>query len=143
MYKKILFTTDGSSYAEKAAEHAKFLAKASGAELVALSVIEINFYIGIPEDDSVKNLKNILRKKAEAVLEDFEKSVNSDGNEVKVTKIISEGSPAANILDTIVTEEIDVAVIGSSGKTGLSRFIIGSVAEKVIKSASCSVLVVH
>ncbi|MDR0911232.1 MAG: universal stress protein [Methanobrevibacter sp.] len=142
MYKKILFATDGSNYSKEAAKHAKFLAKASDAELIVLTVVETSFSVGITDTNAIDRMKNILWKNAEKVLDDFENEINPN-NEIEIKKIVDEGSPAATILDRIVQENIDLAIIGSSGKTGLSRFIIGSVAEKVVKSAACSVLVVH
>ena len=65
------------------------------------------------------------------------------GVDVKITTMVKEGSPARVILETIEEEDIDLVVIGSSGKTGIDKFLMGSVAEKVVKSAKCSVLVVH
>ena len=56
---------------------------------------------------------------------------------------MAEGHPADVILEIAKEEDVDLIVMGSSGKTGLDRFIIGSVAEKVVKGAKCAVLVVH
>ena len=67
--------------------------------------------------------------------------MNEDG--VKISSIIREGSPANVILDVAVEEDIDLIVIGSSGKSGFDRFILGSVSDKVVNAAKCPVLVVH
>ena len=56
---------------------------------------------------------------------------------------IREGSPARVILEVANEENIDLIVMGSSGKSGFDRFIMGSVADKVVNSAKCAVLVVH
>ena len=64
-------------------------------------------------------------------------------SDVKITLKVDEGSPAEVILEIIEKEDIDLVVMGSSGKTGFDRFIMGSVAEKVVKAAECSVLVVY
>ena len=60
-----------------------------------------------------------------------------------MTHIIKEGSPAKAILEVANEENVDLIVMGSSGKSGFDRFIMGSVADKVVNSAKCAVLVVH
>ena len=54
-----------------------------------------------------------------------------------------EGSPAEVILQTVEEEDIDLVVMGASGKHAVERFILGSVAEKVVRHAKCPVLTVH
>ena len=140
MYKKILVPTDGSEFAKKAQQHAMFLAKVSGAELVAVSVTENNFVNGLPLDDEVYQLNQILKERSEENLKEFDK-LNED--DLKITHVIREGSPARVILEVAEDEDVDLIVMGSSGKSGFDRFIMGSVADKVVNSAKCAVLVVH
>ena len=140
MYKKILVPTEGSDFAKKAQNHALFLAKVSGAEIVALSVTENNFVNGLPLDDEVYQLNQILKEQSEENLKEFDK-LNED--DLKITHVIREGSPAKAILEVAKDEEIDLIVMGSSGKSVFDRFIMGSVADKVVNSAKCAVLVVH
>ena len=140
MYKRILVPTDGSEFARKAKLHALFLAKVSGAEIIALSVSENQFITGISVTDEVEQLNLILKDRCEEDLKEFEE-MNEDG--VKISSIIREGSPANVILDVAVEEDIDLIVIGSSGKSGFDRFILGSVSDKVVNAAKCPVLVVH
>ena len=140
MYKKILVPTDGSEFAKKAQKHALFLASVSGAEIIAVSVTENNFVNGLPLDDEVYQLNQILKERSEENLKEFDK-LNED--DLKITHVIREGSPAKVILEVAKEEEIDLIVMGSSGKSGFDRFIMGSVADKVVNSAKCAVLVVH
>ena len=140
MYKRILVPTDGSEFARKAELHALFLAKVSGAEIIALSVSENQFITGISVTDEVEQLNLILKDRCEEDLKEFEE-MNEDG--VKISPIIREGSPANVILEVAVEEDIDLIVIGSSGKSGFDRFILGSVSDKVVNAAKCPVLVVH
>ena len=132
--------TDGSEFAEKAQRHALFLAKVSGAEIVAVSVTENNFVNGLPLDDEVYQLNQILNERSEENLKEFDK-LNEDN--IKITHVIREGSPAKVILEVAKEEDVDLIVMGSSGKSGFDRFIMGSVADKVVNSAKCAVLVVH
>ena len=140
MYKKILVPTDGSEFAKKAQQHALFIAKVSGAQIVAVSVTENNFVNGLPLDDEIYQLNQILNERSEENLKEFDE-LNED--EVEVTHIIKEGSPAKAILEVANEEDVDLIVMGSSGKSGFDRFIMGSVADKVVNSAKCAVLVVH
>ena len=71
----------------------------------------------------------------------FEEMDETSG--IKFHGIIREGSPAKTILEVAKEEDIDLIVIGSSGKSGFDRFIMGSVAEKVVNAAKCAVLVIH
>ena len=140
MYKKILVPTDGSEFAKKAGKHALFLSKVSGAEIVAVSVTENNFVNGLPLDDEVYQLNQVLKERSEENLKEFDK-LNED--DLKITHIVKEGSPAKCILEVANEEDIDLIVMGSSGKSGFDRFIMGSVADKVVNSAKCAVLVIH
>jgi len=143
LYKKILLPTDGSEYAEKAEKHALFIAEASGAEILALSVVENSHFVSLPADDTIFYVNEMLKKETEKNLYRVEKIKEELQSDVNVTLKVDEGSPADVILNIIENEDIDLVVIGSSGKTGLHRFIMGSVAEKVVKAAKCSVLVIH
>ena len=140
MYKKILVPTDGSEFAKKAQQHALFLAKVSGAEIIAVSVTENNFVNGLPLDDEIHQLNQILNERSEENLREFDK-LNED--DLKITHVIREGSPAKVILDVAKEENVDLIVMGSSGKSGFDRFIMGSVADKVVNASKCAVLVVH
>ncbi len=140
MYKKILVPTDGSEFAKKAQKHALFLSKVTGAEIIAVSVTENNFVNGLPLDDEVYQLNQILKERSEENLKEFDE-LNED--DLKITHIVREGSPAKVILEVASEEAVDLIVMGSSGKSGFDRFIMGSVADKVVNSANCAVLVVH
>ena len=140
MYKKILVPTDGSEFAKKAQKHALFLASVSGAEIIAVSVTENNFVNGLPLDDEVYQLNQILKERSEENLKEFDE-LNEEN--IKITHMVREGSPARVILEVSEEEAVDLIVMGSSGKSGFDRFIMGSVADKVVNSAKCAVLVVH
>lgn len=141
MYKKILVPTDGSEFAKKAQKHALFLAKVSGAEIVAISVTENNFVNGLPLDDEIYQLNQILKESSEENLKEFDEL--NDNDDLKIAHIVREGSPAKVILEVAKEEDVDLIVMGSSGKSGFDRFIMGSVADKVVNSAKCAVLVIH
>ena len=140
MYHKILVPTDGSDFAKSAQRHALFLSKVTGAEIIAVSVAENNFVKGLPLDDEVYQLNQVLKERSEENLKEFDE-LNVDN--LKITHVVREGSPAKVILEVAKEEAVDLIVMGSSGKSGFDRFIMGSVADKVVNSAKCAVLVVH
>lgn len=143
MYKKILVPTDGSEFALKAEHAALEIAKLMGAEIVAVSIIENNFVNGLPLDDEVYELNSILKQDSEKNIEDFEHMDEEEHFDVKISSVIKEGSPAKEILKVAEEEDIDLIIIGSSGKSRFDKFLMGSVADKVSKHASCSVMVVR
>ena len=143
LYKRILLPTDGSKYSDKSEKHALALAAANNAEIIALSVVENSFSLNLPDSDTISEVNQLLKNETEKNLNKVERLRDEEGLDVKITKKVAEGSPARVILETIESEDIDLVVIGSSGKTGFDKFLMGSVAEKVVKSAKCSVLVIH
>ena len=102
---------------------------------------ENNFVNGLPLDDEVYQLNQLLKQRSEDNIKEFEEMDETSG--IKFHGIIREGSPAKTILEVAKEEDIDLIVIGSSGKSGFDRFIMGSVAEKVVNAAKCAVLVIH
>ena len=143
MYNKILVPTDGSEHAVRAEEEAIYIAEKTGAELIGLSTVENNFVNGLPLNDEVHELNKLLKENTKNNVDKFEELVHEKASSVSVRSIIKEGTPANAILETAEEEDVDLIIIGSSGKSGFDRFLMGSVADKVSKSAKCSVLVVH
>ena len=146
--KKILLPTDGSEYANKAAKHAIWLASLSGAELIALNVIETSS-LSWAAEDIIARIKELLKEEGRKSLEKISELLEESEigwecqKKVKLTMVTKEGSPSDIIIKTVKEEDIDLIVMGTSGKHGLDRFILGSVAENVVRAAPCSVLVVH
>lgn len=140
MYKKILIPTDGSKFTEKAMKHGLFIASKSNAEIIALEVIDTNHYMGLPIEESIYQLTDALKEEAKKNLEKIKE--NSD-KKVKISTKIMEGSPANEILKAIEEENVDLVIMGSSGKTGFDKFLLGSVADKVVKNSKRPVLIVH
>jgi nucleotide-binding universal stress UspA family protein len=149
MYNKILLPTDGSKYAEKAAMHAIWLASKSDAEIIALNVVDTSSLVGLPAEDLTVRVTEILKQEAiksldkiENLIEEFKKEENLT-TDIKLITEIKDGSPADVILKTVEEEDVDLIVMGTSGKHGIDRFLLGSVTEKVVRSANCPVLAVH
>ena len=143
MYNKILLPTDGSKYANNAAKHAIWAADSCGADMIVLNVVESNKIPDMRADEVESELKKMMREEGNAAFEEVSQLLDQSPVDVKASFIIEEGNPADKILKTIDNNDIDLVVMGTSGKHGLDRILIGSVAEKVVRNANCTVTITH
>lgn len=154
LFKKILIATDGSENTEKAITHAIELAKLTGAQLHAVYVVSLVHPPGtldlnsspdpgsnISIDVSIEGLKKILRHEGDEAIRYIEEQAKRDG--VDVRKWIIEGQPAKEILKLAEEERVDLIVMGTLGRSGIEKFLLGSVADKVIRGSRFPVLVVR
>jgi nucleotide-binding universal stress UspA family protein len=136
MYKRILVAFDGSKYSNKAVREAIDMAKTSGAELFIVSAVDVTeeFEAHAPglTDKMIEKTRKLLDKITEKI------SVT----EIKVDKEVHVGDPYEIIVNAAKKKRADLIVMGSHGRTGITRLLMGSVAAKVIGHAPCSVLVV-
>ena len=147
MYKKILLPTDGSEYSEKAGEYAIWIADKSFSQIIVLNVIDTSYLRSIPQKDLELSLEDQFKADGNMAVQKFSKKKEKkecDGKckNIQIITRIKKGKPADEILKTIEEEEIDLVVMGASGKHGLNRLYPGSVTESVVRSAKCPVFVV-
>jgi len=135
-WKNILLTTDGSKYGKLATDKAIEFSKSYGGELRAVSVVDVpaEFYAEAPQA-----VEDLIRK-AKGFVADVKKKADACG--VKASTFVGEGEAFKVITDFSKEEKADVIFMGSHGRTGLKKLLMGSVTEKVIGHASCPVLVV-
>jgi len=142
LFTKILIANDGSENARRAVSHGIDVARISGAEVYAVHVVS---------DEHAK-----LSGKVLGWAEPFEEYLTDRGElatayvekagkeaKVKVEPVLLKGSPAEEILDYADKNGIDLIVMGTQGLTGIKRFLIGSVAENVIRHSKVPVVVVR
>ena len=142
LYRKILIATDGSESARKAADSAIELARLSGAKIYAVYVIDRSIYSSVPEDlEWEEAMYAQFRELGEEAVSYVEKTARDAGLQVEPTLL--EGHPAEEILNFAEKNGVDLIIVGSLGKSGVERFLIGSVSEKVVRSAKVPVLVVR
>lgn len=135
-WERLLLATDGSRYSSAAAERAIDFAKSYGGEIQAVSVVDIP-----PETYAeAMNAVDKLTAKAKEFVQDVKKAAGARG--VKATGFVAEGEAYQVITSLAEKERADVIVMGSHGRTGLRRLLMGSVAEKVIGHATCPLLIV-
>jgi len=145
MIKKILVPTDGSERAERAADFAIALAKATGASLVFLNVIDevppayaYELESGAPID--VTAIDDLRRKYGEESVTRLKEKAVADG--ITATTSVVEGHPWQEILTQAKNEGADHIVIGSHGRRALAAAVLGNVAVNVIHGATVPVTVI-
>lgn len=136
---KVLACIDLSTQAQTVLENSAELAKWKKAELVIFTVAEdfIDFGEGV-----TLALTEQIKEQAQKRLEEAGKKVQDMG--ITARTVMDYGSsPADSILTFAEKEGVDLIVLGSRAKTGLDRFLIGSVASKVVAHSTCSVMVLR
>jgi nucleotide-binding universal stress UspA family protein len=133
--KKILFPTDFSTSSDAPLAHATALACNMGATLLIVHVEEPplaygggEMYYGMPEPDY-------------AGLQQMLANVRPTDPDVRCERRLLTGSPAETIVEFAAAEGVDLIVMGTHGRTGLRRLLMGSIAEAVIRTATCPVLI--
>jgi nucleotide-binding universal stress UspA family protein len=134
--KTILHPTDFSAASHYALELAFSLASDHGARVVLLNVVEPPFYGGEP----LMPIATLPDLRGEA--ENWFATLPKPNGDIETKHFIAEGDPVSHILRVAAEEHADFIVLGTHGRTGLSRLLMGSVAESVIRRATCPVLAV-
>ena len=142
MYKKILVPLDGSEYGECSLPHVRAIATGcSVPEVVLLRVIEpIPSVGGYLNSEWIEN----AGKRAEAMIEDYlarlAGTLKSEG--IAASTKIAKGNAADEILTYAAKNKVDLIIMGTHGSSGIVRWVLGSVADRVVRHASMPVLVV-
>lgn len=142
-FKSIVVATDGSRYSSAAASEAIGIAKKNSSSLTVISVVPAE--LATPTDvDFVVSQREHLAEKEMHSAEQNAKAVKEAAQKagVNVQAFVMTGKPADAIIETARDKNADLIVVGSHGRTGLEKLLMGSVAERVIVLANCAVLVV-
>lgn len=142
MFNRILISTDGSNAVKPAVEKALKLAEIHGAILHALFVVEEPTVSGVGEgyagiDAYLEELEEEGVSVTEAIVEQAE-----DKN-IKAESVVLVGDPSDEILAYATDNDIDLIVLGTHGRTGVKRAVLGSVTEDVVRHSEIPVLSVH
>lgn len=140
MYDQILVATDGSDGISNAITEAVGLAGLADATLHALYVVDTRDYSTLPESKWL-TIEAELTEQGEQAVEAVEQRGTERG--IDIVTAVTRGIPHEEILAYVDQHAIDLIVMGTHGRTGLNHFLIGSVAEKVIRSADVPVHVVR
>ncbi|MCX9080727.1 MAG: universal stress protein [Candidatus Methanoperedens sp.] len=140
-YEKILIATDGSEYTKNAVDYGIDIAKNTGAKLFAIYVVDTAAFASIPMDAAWESMYELLKQEGDLAIKFVAERAEAEGMEVEGNLI--EGHPADEIIRYSEKNSISVIVMGTLGKSGLDRFLLGSVAEKVVRNSKIPVLVVR
>ena len=141
MYERILLTLDGSELAEQALPHAVAQADRFGAELVLMRVLEPFPRVGILWQEDVTRAEKQAMEQARDYLEGIATTMQDRGLVAKPIVIL--GQPSETIVRFAEANGVDLIVICTRGRSGLSRWLMGSVADRVVRGATVPVLLVR
>lgn len=138
-FTKILIPTDGSENTLPAITTGLTLAKQMNAEVTALYVVDQTAFVNFSMDSTIVSIFSLLEKEGKAAV----KYIETEGEKlgVNVTSKILEGSPSKKIIEE--AKEDDLIVMGTLGRSGISKLLLGSVAERVVRYSPCPVLIVR
>lgn len=141
MYNDVLLATDGSEPASAATQHAIDIAEQYGATLHALFVIDTNTsWLTVSKAEVHDVLRDLGEDASRAVLDDVETAA-ADAD-VDLTREVVEGAPDDRIVEYAAANDVDLIVVGTHGRRGIDRRLLGSVTERVIRNAATPVLTV-
>jgi universal stress protein A len=142
--KRILVPTDFSTTSDLAVDYAIDLAKRYDGSLHLLHVVEDTYLAHAYPDGYFAELPGIYAKlRAEADQRLRERCARCAVEAVPVTGQIADGRPARVIVETATAMATDLIAMGTQGRSGVAHFIMGSVAERVVRTAPCPVLTVR
>ncbi len=142
MYRKILVPLDGSEIAEKAFDQAEKLAKVLESEIVLFQVVPFMPIYGSPELITPLIIDEKQKELAEKYLTDLAESLKMKG--FKVRAVVRTGQQvAAEIIDFAKGEGVDLIVMCTHGRSGISRWVLGSIALKVLTRAETPILLIR
>jgi nucleotide-binding universal stress UspA family protein len=139
-FKKIFVATDGSEQNRRAIEYGIELAKIAGGKIFVGYVVDTAAFASIPMDAGWEMMYELMETEAKEAVQKVEVLAKQAG--VEVESVVLEGHPSNEIIEFAQKNGIDVIVMGTLGKSGLDRFLLGSVAEKVTRNSTVPVLVV-
>lgn len=139
MYDEILVPTDGSAAAERAIEHAVDLATRYDARIHAFYVVDTSAYAALEGAGTV--VVDALEDQGREAVGRIIAAAEDAG--VPAERVVREGSPHRNILDYVDEAGIDLVVMGTHGRRGIDRYLLGSVTERVVRSSPVPVLTVR
>src|ERR1019366_4360289 len=130
---KLLLSIDGSRFSEAATQAVIAQFQPQGTEIKVLNVVDLS--LPIPTSDAA-GFRELSLKHGQELVQKAERALNQAG--YKTQTAVEEGDPKSKIIDQAPQWNADLIVLGSHGRKGFDRFLLGSVSESVSHHASCS-----
>ncbi|AQL44122.1 stress response protein [Halorientalis sp. IM1011] len=140
MYNRILLPTDGSTEMEPVIDHAAEVAARHDALIHALYVVDAAGFASLPMETSWEGISELLYEEATSALNEVERIVD---DQAPVERIVVEDRPHRAIVDHADEDDCDLIVMGTHGRGGIDRLLLGSVAERVVRRAPVPVMTVR
>jgi nucleotide-binding universal stress UspA family protein len=141
-YDRILVPTDGSEGVERAIEHAVEVARINDAAVYGLYVLSTDAYAGLAMESSWESVDRLLREDAEEAVGRVREVADAIDDSLTVETAVVEGKPSREIVRYAEENDCDLVVMGTHGRGGIDRLLLGSVAESVIRASSIPVTTV-
>lgn len=139
-FSKVLVAVDGSEYSMNAAEYAISITRQFGSELIALHVITSD--VSTVASAFLPQMEEI-KKNAQEYFDKIRRKGDEASGDIQLrTELISSPSVVGGIIDFAEKENIDLIVVGTKGRSGLKRLLLGSVALGIVNYAHCPVMIV-
>lgn len=139
MYERILVPTDGSDGTSRVLAHAADLARIHDSTLDFVYVVNTAAFANLPMETSWEGVRESLQDEGETVLDEAERAVE----EVPSERHVLEGGPSREIVAYAEQSGADLVVMGTHGRGGINRILLGSVAERVVRSSPIPVLTIR
>jgi nucleotide-binding universal stress UspA family protein len=141
MYQTLVVPTDGNEHAERAAEHALSIARVFDATVHLVNVVDLQSEAGLFSAGGVsEEFRERLEDEARETISDVE-DLAEPGDDVRTAVV--EGKPSEGILDYADENDADIVFMGTHGRTGLDRYVTGSVTERVVRQSDVPVFTVR
>jgi len=143
MYKKMLVPLDASDFAECVFDHAQEIASARAIpEVVLFTVVEpvrpvVYSYFG---DEGARGAEASARESAEVYLDAVKARLGLESS--NVTTVVASGEPSEQILEYVKESGVDLVVMSTHGRSGVSKWFLGSVVERVLRGSAAPVFLV-
>ena len=142
-FRHILAPTDFSDYSKKAVTSALALAKTYSARLTVLHVVELPPYPiegYVPFSVSSSFMEDLERQATQDLAQLLPDAATAG---VEVVRLVAVGTPYRKIIEVAEAEQVDLIVMATAGRTGFSHLVMGSIAERVVRTATCPVLTIR
>ncbi len=143
MFKRILVPLDGSKFAESVLPQAEMLAKCGDGQITLLRVaVHPSTFVYVPDPAALADLYDSDRTHCQNYLQDIVGQVEAQSG-LHATTVVLEGPVADAILDYATESGADLIVMSTHGRTGMERWLLGSMAEKVVRGAHMPVMLIR
>ncbi len=142
-FRHILAPTDFSEYSKKAVASALEWAKKFAAKLTILHVVELPPYPVegyIPPSLSTTLLEDLERQASQDLAQLLPEAERA---KTEVARLVAVGTPYQKIIEAAEAEQVDLIVMATAGRTGFSHLVLGSIAERAVRTATCPVLTIR